>query len=294
MSLDQQSWTQRPIAEETRFDPANDYLSQLGEGSRRTMREALSKLAAWASEGRYGPHELSWHLLRIEETTGLRTRLIATLAPATTNKHLAALRGVLKQCRLQGRMSAEAYRSAIDLPPARKSSPRKLNRLGAIEFQRLAAICQRDRSPAGARDEALFALLYGANLRRSEAVALKLTDYNLTTGQLTVGDPANPRRRRLTANGDARKALERWIFVRGSERGPLFNPVNKGGRIERRGLSEQAIYVACQKRAAEADLPPLSPEDFRRADFSPPSPPIGQACASTGTGVAGFGQATPV
>jgi hypothetical protein len=44
--------------------------------------------------------------------------------------------------------------------------------------------------------------------------------------------------------------------------------VNKGGRVERRRLSEQAIYIACQKRASEAGLPPTSPEDLRRADPS--------------------------
>jgi len=293
MSVNTQGWTQRPIVTQNSFDPAAEYLAQLGAGSRRTMREALAKLADWASDGESGPHEFSWHLLGIEETTALRTRLIAALAPATTNKHLAALRGVLKQCWRQGQMTAAAYESAIKLPPARGDSPRKPKKLGPIELLQLQATCRRDGSPAGARDEALFALLYGANLRRSEAVALQLTDYNMTTGQLTVGDSEHQRRRRLTANDDARQALERWIVVRGSERGPLFNPVNKGGRIERRGLSEQAIYVACQKRAAEAGLPPMSPEDLRRAVVSPHSESIHRAITPAEPGVAGFGRPTP-
>lgn len=248
------------------FDPAATYLSQLGKGSRRTMREALTKLADWASDGRCGAHELQWHLLRIEHTTALRTRLTSRLAPTTANKHLAALRGVLKQCWRQGQMSAEAYRRAIDLAPARGPSPRKMLRLGAAELQRLAEACRSDGGPAGARDDALLALLSGANLRRSEAVGLELTDYDLATGQLTVGDPDDRKYRRFAANQDARRALERWIVIRGPERGPLFNPVNKGGRIQRRRLSEQAIYIACQKRAAQAGLPPTSPEDLRRAN----------------------------
>ena len=80
--------------------------------------------------------------------------------------------------------------------------------------------------------------------------------------------------RRFAANDDARSALERWIVIRGPESGPLFNPVNKGGRIEHRRLSEQAIYIACQKRAAEAGLPPVSPEDLRRADPSLGAPAV--------------------
>lgn len=296
MTADKERWTQRPIVSggtnrsarevetETRrdaveassitpdaeesFDPAAAYLQQLGEGSRRTMREALSKLAGWASNGRCGPHDLPWHLLQIEHTAALRTRLISQLAPATANKHLAALRGVLKQSWRQGQMSAEAYQRAIDLPPARGASPRKPTQLGALELRRLAQACRADKGPAGARDEALLALLFGANLRRSEAVALEFSDYDLGTGRLRVGGTGARKPRQFAANEDARRALEKWIVERGPEAGPLFNPVNKGGRIERRRLSEQAIYIACQKRASEAGLPPTSPEDLRRADVS--------------------------
>lgn len=255
MPADIEGWSHRRMSPGERpasggFDPVEAYLDQLGPGSRRTMREALSKLADWASDGRCGPHDLPWHLLQIEHTAALRTRLASRLAPATANKHLAALRGVLKQCWRQGQMSAEAYHRAIDLPTVRGSSPRKPVRLGAAELHRLAQVCAQDESPAGARDEALLALLYGANLRRAEAVSLQIGDYDLANGQLIVRGAPGRGSRRFAANPDARRALERWILIRGRDSGPLFNPVNKGGRIERRGLSEQAIYIACQKRAS--------------------------------------------
>ncbi len=280
MTSEPEGWRQRPLATEGEapFDPVAAYLGQLGEGSRRTMREALGKLATWASDGRAGPHELPWHLLRIEHTAALRTRLASELAPATANKHLAALRGVLKQCWRRGTMSAEAYQRAIDLPPVRGRSPRRPQQLDATEIARLVAACRSDASPAGARDEALFALLCGAGLRRSEAVALDIADYDLASGQLSVAAGGPRSALHTVASRDARRALERWIVIRGPAPGPLFNPVNKGGRIERRRLSEQAIYLACQKRAAEAGLPPTSPEDLRRAEAGgsfAPAPPTG-------------------
>ncbi len=247
------------------FDPVSAYLSQLGPGSRRTMREALTKLARWASDGRCGPDELPWHLLRIEHTAALRSRLGATLAPATANKHLAALRGVLKQCWRRGLMSAEAYQRAIDLPPVSGARRRRLLRLGIDEIRRLDRSCAEDRSPAGARDAAILALLYGAQLRRAEAVGLELSDYDPGSARIRVRSTGAGAVRRFAANAHARAALDRWIAIRGVEPGPLFNPVNKGGRIETRRLSEQAIYIACQKRAMEAGLPPTSPEDLRRA-----------------------------
>jgi len=247
------------------FDPVTAYLEQLGSGSRRTMREALTKLARWASDGRCGPQDLPWHLLRIEHTAALRTRLGATLAPATANKHLAALRGVLKHCWRRGLMSAEAYQRAIDLPPVSGPGRRRLLRLGIEEIRRLDRRCAEDPGPAGARDAALLALLYGAQLRRAEAVGLELSDYDPRSGSLRVRGASRGVVRRFAANEHARSALDRWIAIRGVDPGPLFNPVNKGGRIEHRRLSEQAIYIACQKRASEADLPPTSPEDLRRA-----------------------------
>jgi len=284
----------RPVADEpacdpSHFDPAAGYLEQLGEGSRRTMREALSKLADWASAGRLGPHDLPWQSLGIEQTSALRARLTETLAPATANKHLAALRGVLKQCWQRGLMSADAYQRAIDLPPVRGRSPRKPTRLGAHELHRLSQACSGDASPAGARDEALLALLHGANLRRSEAVALEIADYDLASGLLEIRAPGDRPSRRFETGEDARRSLERWILIRGPGAGPLFNPVNKGGRIEHRGLSEQAIYIACQKRAAEAGLPPTSPEDLRRAD----APNRAGRLSTTAGSLASVGSAGP-
>lgn len=277
MASSTQDWTHRalvlrqlrPAAGD--FDPVAAYLGRLGAGSRRTMRQALTKLADWASEGRCGPHELPWHQLRIQQTDALRSQLIAELAPATANKHLAALRGVLNQCWQQGQMSTEAYRQAIDLRPARGAGAQRSRRLTAQDIERLISACRADSGPSGARDQALLMLLFGANLRRSEAVGLEFDDYDLRTGEFVVGTADSSNRRRFVMNADARSALERWIVIRGKEPGALFNPVNKGGHIELRRLSEQAIYIACRKRAAQAGLPPISPEDLRRADPAVPA-----------------------
>ena len=275
MANDKQGWTRRPIPKAaassdpgapggTTLDPASAYLAQLGPGSRRTMREALDKLADWASDGRCGLQDLPWYLLRLEHTAALRTRLCATLAPATANKHMAALRGVLKQCSRQGYVSDEDYRRITDLPPIRGESPRRGAGLAPRDFDRIARICSEDDSPSGARDEALLSLLRCSSLRRAEAVALDLIDFDPADGTIHLRGPHREVSRHLVVSSPTRGALERWLRIRGRESGPLFNPVNKGGRIERRRLSEQAIYIACQKRASEAGLPPTSPEDLRR------------------------------
>jgi len=229
------------------------------------MKEAVAKLARMASGGQHDAATLPWHELSLEHTRALRRQLASELAPATANKHLAALRGVLRQCCRLGQMTDEAYRIAIDLPAVHGPSPRKSRTLDAEEYARLEEACQADTSPSGTRDGALIALLFGAGLRRAEVVTLDLADLDRGRGTITLKATASRPARSKAINQSGRLALERWLLRRGDPPGPLFNPINKGGRIELRRLSEQAIYIACHKRAAEAGLPPVSPEDLRRS-----------------------------
>jgi integrase/recombinase XerD len=99
----------------------------------------------------------------------------------------------------------------------------------------------------------LLAVLYGAGLRRSEA-ALTVGDYNPQTGELRiVGGKGNKDRLSYVTNG-ARAALEAWLSVRGVEPGSLFVPINKGGTMQARAMTDQAIYGMLEKRAAEAGI----------------------------------------
>lgn len=245
--------------------PALRYLAQLGPGSRRTMGEALAKMARLLSDGACDARTLPWHLLRCEHTSALRDQLSEALAPATTNKHLAALRGVLKQAWQLSLIELEDYRLAIDLPAVHGPAPRPNRMLTRQQLAALVGACERDSSAAGARDAALFALLFGVGLRRSEVVALDIGDYDRQTGTLQVRGSGTRDTRQSDVGRNESRALETWLVQRGLAPGPLFNPVNKGGRLEIRGLSEQAVYIACRKRAAEAGLPPVSPEDLRRS-----------------------------
>lgn len=239
--------------------PVVRYLAGLGPGSRRTMAEALEKIARLVSDGSCDARSLPWHALRIEHTRKLRDQLAASLAPATANKHLSALRGVLAKARALGLMTADEQRAATRFATVRGPARRPLRRLSTEEWHRLVGACERDPSPAGARDAALFALLFGARLRRSEVVAIEVDDYDPRSGTMRRRPPRPP----LVANREARLALDAWIARRGTAPGPLFNPVNKGGRIELRSMSEQAIYIACRKRSREAGLAPVRPEDLR-------------------------------
>lgn len=77
--------------------PAAVYLSWLAPGSRRTMRQALDTIAGILTGGLADAESVDWSALRYQHAQAVRTRLSASYAPATANKMLSALRGVLRE-----------------------------------------------------------------------------------------------------------------------------------------------------------------------------------------------------
>src|SRR5947209_20455973 len=93
-------------------DPVVLYLARLAPSSRRTQRAALDRIAGLVLGRDARAEDVGWHLLRAEQTVAIRDQLAATAAPTTTNRLLAALRGVLKEAWRLGLMDAERYHRA--------------------------------------------------------------------------------------------------------------------------------------------------------------------------------------
>jgi site-specific recombinase XerD len=156
-----------PLASSTSMDrhPAAVYISRLSVGSRRTMRQALDVVARIISNGVHGAQTLPWASLRYQHTRSVRTALLERYSPASANKILAALRGVLKEAWRLGLMSAEDYRRASDLELVRGQTLPRGRALSQGELRELFKACAKDETPAGRRDAAVVALGYGAGLR---------------------------------------------------------------------------------------------------------------------------------
>jgi len=249
-------------------NPALVYLARLGAGSRRTMREALDVVAAALSGGRRDLLTFPWEDLRYGHTAALRALLVERYAPATVNKMLAALRGTLKEAWRLGLMNAEDYGRASDVSSVRATTLLRGRSLSAGELRVLIEICIQDRTAAGARDGALVATLYGAGLRRSEAVTLKLADYDTESGALTIRAGKGRKDRIAYAPSGSRDAMAAWLERRGSAPGALFQPVLKNGKIVGRGMTDQAVLYILRKRQLEAALSPFTPHDLRRSFVS--------------------------
>jgi site-specific recombinase XerD len=253
------------IAPRADENPVNVYLASLAEGSRRTMGQSLEAIAQILAGQPTDPRAFPRHMLRHQHVAAIRSTLAERHAAATANKMLAALRGVLKACWRLGLMNGDDYQRAIDVPAVKGSTLPRGRALEAGELRGLFRACAANATIAGRRDAALLAVLYGAGLRRSEAAGLMVADYNPQTGELRIlGAKGNKDRLAYITNG-ARAALDACLSVRGTEARPLFVPINKGGRVTMRAMTDQAIYGMLEKRAAEAGIPHFSPHDLRRS-----------------------------
>lgn len=244
-------------------NPAAVYLARLAPSGRRTQQGALNRIVELFTDD-LDALSFPWHLLRYEHAQAVRRRLADRYAPATVDKALSALRSVLREAWRLGLMDGETYQRAADVRNLTATRLPAGRALEPGELRALFAVCAADGRPQGARDAALFALMYGAGLRRSEIVALEVDDYTPDTGALAVRNAKGRNDRLVYATNGARDALEAWLEARGPDPGPLFVPVNKAGNVRVRRMTAQAVLYRCRVRAKQAGVGQFSPHDLRR------------------------------
>ena len=254
-------------------NPALVYLASLGPGGRRAMRQMLDVIAGELTGGACNAETCPWGLMRFQHTAAVRAWLAERYAPATANKGLSALRGALKAAWQLGQMGAEDYQTAINVKAVKGSNEDPAGRaLPRGELLALLGACAADISPAGIRDGAIIAILYACGPRRSELAALDLTDFTPGedgAGWLGIRHGKGNKARRVPISNGARDALLDWLTLRGDAPGPLFVPVNKGGRLTLgQQMTAQAIFNLLAKRGTEAKIPAFSPHDMRRTFIS--------------------------
>jgi len=248
-------------------NPAAVYLASLSDSGRRTMRQALDVIAGLLT-GNSDCLACNWGALRFQHTSAIRSRLAESYAPATANKMLCAMRGSLKAAWQLDLMSFEDYGKARSVESVKGNTLPAGRELQAGEISGLMGVCEDDPTPAGARDAAMIALLYSCGLRREESVSLNLGNYDPDSGDLKILQAKrNKQRIAYLVNGAAR-AMADWLSLRGGDPGPLFWPINKGGRLANRRMSTQAVYNMLAKRGCEAGVKNFSPHDFRRTFVS--------------------------
>ena len=110
----------------------------------------------------------------------------------------------------------------------------------------------------------------GAGLRRSELVVLDLVDFDQASqSSLAIWSGKGNKARLCPIAGGTLAALLDWLTIRGEASGPLFGPINRGGRVLDGGrMSDQAVRKMLIKRAKQAHVNSFSPHDLRRTFIS--------------------------
>jgi integrase len=130
----------------------------------------------------------------------------------------------------------------------------------------LLTIARRLRGLAGARDKALLLVGFAGAFRRSELVALEVTDLHFVPQGVVIG----LRQSKTDQEGQGRtvaiphargpvcpvKALERWLKLSGIVAGKLFRAVDRHGNVGARGLSPHTVSRIVKARVAEIGLDP--------------------------------------
>ena len=282
-----------PSAVQTRpetplLDPALDLLTERaadyatrsrGAGTRRTYRSVWTHFSQWCAglgrEPLAGDADLVGLYIVSRADEGLAVSSIRVAIAAIRTAHLLAGVGLdLSQPRF--RMTLDGIVRSRGVRPGRQAAPAVPEVLQAM----LAAMPNPD-SPLAVRNRAMLLLGFGAALRRSELVALRVGDVTCSGRGITVlvarsktdqhgrgqsvaiwANPAVPSACPL-------HAVERWLRLRETasdmqacaaadarETRPLFCGMCKAGRLSGLGLSDKAVARLVKASAEAAGLAP--------------------------------------
>jgi site-specific recombinase XerD len=242
------------------------WLSSLSAGSQATAQGSSEKIAKLLFNGNFSASELPWHELRYQHLSDLKAALAKDHSPATVNKLLAFVRGILKQCWLLDMIDGPAYRKAITIKEISYKREPSGRALAWQEIEALIGACDRTTAK-GSRDAAMVAILYSAGLRRSELVSLRLEDYEQDTGRLIVRHGKGDKDRVMVLNNGGKQALDAWLRFRKTEnegRGYIFSRVLRGGHVIEEGIAPCTVFDVLRSLAKRAEIAAFSPHDLRR------------------------------
>jgi site-specific recombinase XerD len=256
------------LAEATPVDsrkPVAVYLASLGSAaSRRSMLSSLNVIARLMTDGRLDAQTFPWGEVRYEHMQAIRSKLAEKYAPNSANRHLAAVKGVLREAWRLGILPHEDMVRALDVKAVRGTRLRKGKMLSREERDRCYTAAALLPSPRRERDAAIFAIAYNCGLRRSEIAALRREDYDGKA--ITVIGKGN-KERRVPCNSRAKTFLAAWLAVRGDDEGPMFCHTSLEGIDCEATLTSDGIHSILERIGTLAKVE-FSPHDLRRTFIS--------------------------
>lgn len=256
----------RQFARDLPDNPAGAYLLSLrSSASRSVMATYLNKVARILGDFSLATYD--WSGLRHADVQMVIDKLQGSgLAPTTINTYLAAMKGVTRHAWLMKQMDADSFHH-IQLIRSLRGRRRPVGRdLRKNEIKLIFETCDRGEqmSAIDVRDAAIFSVLLGCGLRRSEVIGLDFPrDVDLSEQSLRVAGKGD--RERLSFMPDwVNKRLADWLYLRGTFHGPVFTRFQRSSRLTKTRLSPQGVYYILRYRRSPQGVDLYSPHDVRR------------------------------
>ena len=257
--------------------PVEVYLSRLtsqcskdamGESLVLIARLLLSKDAKEPVDARAVP----WHQLRPEHVDALRAQLIGKYAPASVNRHLSALRGVIKALRRTNVIGPARAAALLDFENQKNNRPLAGRCLSMIEVGALFRSC--NGYPNAQRDAAILALAYGAGMRRNEVAEAKIEDYDRDRGKIRICGKGR-KIRDVPLPPPAQAHLNAWLSLRSGQSFLEKTVLSPAAPLVCRGegcsfseanvpLTGDGVHAALEGIGKRAGIATFSPHDLRR------------------------------
>lgn len=232
--------------------------SVTSEHTKRAYGRALVDFVGWHGEtGRAGLDKATVNAY----VAHLRA---AGVSASSINQRLVAIRKLAREAADNGLIDQSTAGAIARAEGVRSEGKRLGNWLSKEDAQRL--LDAPDVSTVkGLRDRALLAVLLGCGLRREECAALAVEHLQQREGRWVIVDLVGKRNkvRSVPMPSWAKYAVDAWLLAASVTAGPVFRPVNKGGRVGDGGMTAQAVYNAVNEYAAALGLT-VHPHDLRR------------------------------
>lgn len=245
--------TQASLSSRNASQKMSDYLqASLASNTRKAYQQDLQHFMQWGGRIPASPERLAAYLVQyaLQLSIATLTRRVVAIGRAHTLKQLSnPAHSPLVKATLQGmrRLNGSAQRQV--LPVSKQNLQRMLKDLAGLR---------------GLRDKALLLIGFAAALRRSELVALQLTDIQFVKQGLVL----RLRKSKTDQLGHGRTlaipyargrtcpvlALQEWLLQSNITEGSLFRRVDKHGQVLQAGLSAQSVALIVKARAQAAGL----------------------------------------
>lgn len=246
-------------AEVVSLDRAKAYAAEArSERTRKAYTSAFRVFVAWGVE-----HGLDTLPAHPEVVAAYVAHLADTgRKPATINLHVAAIAAVHRAGGFDVPTASEAVK-ATQRGVRRTLGTRQVRKAPVTAETLKKALRKVPDDLSGARDRALLLMGFAAALRRSELVALDVADLERVPDGIIV----HVRRSKTDQDGQGQEiavprggklkpcdALDAWLAAAKITAGPVFRPVNKGGRVLPDRLTDRSVADIVKRHVGAAGL----------------------------------------